>query len=478
MRVDAPCSDSTVFTLRARAEQGTLTQVDTIDLGVDAWCVPSSAQFNIASTYLEAVTLESVRMEGADAAFFTIITPDPGTLPLPIASGGSQSVQIDFAGEQLTRNYVATFVSSFTAFGSPIERRTVLRARRVVPTLTMGSATFPVAVLGQSGGTQSITITNTSELQLTVSAATLQLPDFVVRSLTPAPPAILAPGGTMTAVIEFIPTAVGQFVDSLVVRSDAPCAFRISGRLSGEGIPQPIVNAILSIGQLQAKQDAIIDIPIMTDKDLGPAGVAGWSGSVSFNRSMLWPMEMVKTGSLSSGMQVGFTYDNTNGVVDITATGGTVAAGAGVLAWLRCRVLIGNALTTPLRMSTDFGFTSGYASVAGRVDGSFELVDYCLPGERLVNTDGGLLLRQNTPNPVELSRRNTTSVSYTLPQDAAVTLEIFDMIGRRIRRLDQGMRVKGTHTLLLDVSDLRQGTYMYVLRTTIGSAVRRMVVIP
>ncbi|MBE0644436.1 MAG: choice-of-anchor D domain-containing protein [Bacteroidetes bacterium] len=478
LQVDAPCADSTIFTLRAQGQQGTLTQVDTIDLGSGPWCVPGSAQFNIASTYLEAVTLESVRLEGADAAFFSIISPDPATLPQPIASGGSLSVQIDFAGEQLTRDYTATFVSSFTAFGSAIERRTVLRVHRSVPTLTLGSASFPAMVLGQSAGTRSITITNTSEIPLTVSAATVQLPDFIVRSLTPAPPAILQPGGSMTAVIEFIPTAVGQFTDSLLVISNAPCSFRVSGLLTGEGIPQPIVNAVLSIGSIQAKQDAIIDIPILTDKDLGPAAVNGWSGSISFNRSMLWPMEMVKTGSLSAGMQVGFTYDNTNGVVNITATGGTVAAGTGALAWLRCRVLIGDALTTPLRMSTDFGFMGGYASVAGRVDGTFELIEYCLPGDRLLNVEAGLLLRQNTPNPVELSRRTTTSISYTLPQDAAVSLDIYDMIGRKLRHLDQGHRTKGTHTMLLDVSDLRQGAYMYVLRTSNESAIRRMVVIP
>jgi hypothetical protein len=434
--------------------------------------------FSIASSYLEAVMLESVRMEGPDAANFTIVSPVPGSLPAPIPAGGSVNVEVDFIPDAVTKNYTATFVSTFTAFGSSVEHRTVFRGRRVVPTLTANSISFPATVIGQSAGTQSITITNTSEIPVSVNSATLTLPDFILRSLNPTPPAILQPGGTMTAVVEFIPQSVGQFVDSLVIVSDLPCPIRITGLMSGSGIPQPIVNAILSIGSIQAKQDAIIDIPIMTDKDLGPAAVTGWTGSISFNRSMLWPIEMVRTGSLSAAMQVGFTYDNANGVVSITASGAPVASGAGTLAWLRCRVLIGNALSTPLRMSNDFGFTSGFAAVAGRVDGSFELIDYCLPGDRLVDTEGGLLLRQNTPNPVELSRRTTTSISYTIPQDGSVTLDVYDMIGRQLRRIDQGFRTKGTHTLLLNVSDLRQGTYMYVLRTAAGSAVRRMVVLP
>ncbi|MFZ1729184.1 MAG: choice-of-anchor D domain-containing protein [Bacteroidota bacterium] len=476
--VNAPCADSTRFSLTARAEQGTLTQISTIDLGAKEWCGTDSPTFTITSTYLESITLESVKMEGADAAFFTIVNPNPASLPSVVPSNGSVAVELLFTPVQMTRDYTATFVSTFTAFGSTVERRTTITARRVVPDFTVSSITFPASVIGQSAGTQSITITNTSEIPITISSASLQLPSFIVRSIAPALPAVLQPGAAMTAVVEFIPQSVGQFTDSLTVSSNLPCPLSASGRISGEGIPQPIVNAILSIGSIQAKQDAIIDIPILTDKDLGPASVTGWSGSISFNRSMLWPIEMVKNGSLSSAMQVGFTYDNATGVASITASGAPVATGAGTLAWLRCRVLIGDALSTPLRMSSNFGFTNGYASVAGRVDGSFELVDYCLPGDRLVNAEGGLLLRQNTPNPVELSRRTTTSISYTIPQDGSVTLDVYDLIGRQLRHLDQGFRTKGTHTMLLSVSDLRQGTYMYVLRTSAGSAVRRMVVIP
>ncbi len=478
LRVDSPCADSTIFTLTARGEQGTLTQVDSVDLGTMPWCDSDLAQFSIVSSYLEAVTLEGVRMEGADAAFFTIVAPVPSSLPTAVAAGATVLVEIDFNGGQQTREYDATFVSTFTAFGSTVERRTKIHARTEVPALSVTTASFPSTVIGQSAGPQPVTITNTSAIPLSVADVLKQLPDFIIMNVTPSPPAVLQPGASMTASVNFVPQSVGQFIDSLVVRSDYPCPFNVSGRLTGEGIPQPIVNATLSIGSVQAKADAVIDIPIMTDKDLGPADVTGWAGSISFNRSMLWPMEIVKAGSLSAGMQVGFSYDNANGIVTITAGNGTVGAGIGPLAWLRCRVLIGNALSTPLRMSSDFGFTGGYASVVGRVDGTFELVEYCMPDERLVDTDGGLTLRQNAPNPVSIGQRGTTSISFTLPQDASITLDVYDMIGRHVRRIDESRRAKGTHTILLDVRDLRQGVYIYVLRTAEGSAVRRMVLVP
>lgn len=478
LHVDAPCTDSTVFAMTARGEQGTLTQVDTIDLGLSAWCQPGTAQFGITSSYLEAVVFESARLEGPDAAFFSILSPDPATLPRPINAGSTLDVIIELNAEASTRDYFATFVSTFTAFGSSVERRTLLRARRVLPAITITSVNFPATVLGQSGGTQVVTITNSSELPLTVERVLLSLPDFILRGLAPDAPAVLQPGARVQATVEFVPQALGDRNGTLTADGALPCAFTASAAITGVGIAQPIVSAVLSLDALQAPADAVIDIPIRTDKDLGGASVTGWNGRIRFNRSMLWPMEMVTTGSLSSGMQVGFTYDNSGGEVTITATGGTVAAGPGVLAWLRCRVLVGNALTTPLRMSDDFRFTGGYATVANRVDGSFELIGYCLPDDRLVNVDGAMMLRQNTPNPVSLGSRGTTSISFSLPEDATVSLDVYDMIGRHLHRIDQGSRAKGTHTVLVDVRDLRPGTYMYVLRTANDSAVRRMVVVP
>ncbi|MBR9978445.1 MAG: choice-of-anchor D domain-containing protein, partial [Bacteroidetes bacterium] len=478
MEVTDPCTDSTVFALQARGEEGALTQPASVDLGTEAWCTPSVAQFSITSTYLEEVTLESMRLEGPDAAFFSIVLPAPTSLPLPIAPGTTLPVEVSLTAQEATRNYSATVVSSFTAFGSAIERRTTITARRILPSLALEWITFPATVIGQSGGTQSLSIVNSSEIPVSVQTLTLPGTHFILRNVTPPTPHVIPPSGSMTAEVEFLPQAVGNLVDSLILISDHPCAFRVTARLDGVGIPQPIVQAVLSIGSMQAMQDAIINIPILTDSDLGPADVSGWSGGISFNRSMLWPLEVVTEGSLSAGMQVDFTYDNANGEVTIIAENGTVASGMRPLAWLRCRVLIGNSLSTPVRMSDDFGFTGGYATVIDRIDGTFELVNYCMPDDRLLNIAGALSLRQNSPNPVSLSRDGTTSISYTLPDDSDITLDLYDVIGRHILRADQGARMKGKHTLLLDVTGLRQGSYMYVLHTQAGAVVKRMVVIP
>ncbi|MBN1447912.1 MAG: choice-of-anchor D domain-containing protein, partial [Bacteroidetes bacterium] len=475
--VDTPCTDSTHFALRGQAQEGSLTQPDTIDIGIIPWCENPSVDFDIVSTYLEDVTLESMRLQGPDASFISIVNPTASALPLIIPGGGAEQVTVRFIPDQRTRTFTATLVSTFTAFGSPIERRTVLTGRAVVPELTVGNASFPMTVVGQSGGRIVVRIENTSEIPVHVDGIVTRTFDFLARQVTPPHPVMLQPGQSIDVEVEFLPQNAGQLVDSLTVSSDAPCAFFASGRLEGEAIPQPIVDVTLSVSNIQGEADQVIDIPILVDQDLGPAEITRWSGSLSFNRTMLHPLEVVTEGTLSDAMAVAMQYDNATGTVSLTASGARVADGSGILVIVRCLVLIGNDVTTNLQLSDAFAFDDGYARIIGREDGRFDLVNYCLPGERLVNERPGFMLDQNRPNPVSQSIRPITTISYVLPEEMTVALDLYDMIGRRIRRIDEGQRNAGLHTVSLSISDLQPGTYMYVLRSTQQTAVRRMVVV-
>nr|WP_255695611.1 T9SS type A sorting domain-containing protein [Rhodohalobacter sp. 614A] len=73
-------------------------------------------------------------------------------------------------------------------------------------------------------------------------------------------------------------------------------------------------------------------------------------------------------------------------------------------------------------------------------------------------------LKQNFPNPFNPS----TIISYELPQSSTVRLEIFDMIGRQVATLVDGMIEAGEHQVNFDASHLTSGIYLYRL-TAIGS---------
>jgi len=78
------------------------------------------------------------------------------------------------------------------------------------------------------------------------------------------------------------------------------------------------------------------------------------------------------------------------------------------------------------------------------------------------------------PNPV----RQRAVVQVDLPRASALTVEVFDAFGRRVRQLDASMRPAGRHELALDADGLASGVYL--VRMTAGedlTAVRRITVV-
>ncbi len=74
-------------------------------------------------------------------------------------------------------------------------------------------------------------------------------------------------------------------------------------------------------------------------------------------------------------------------------------------------------------------------------------------------------LGQNYPNPFN----PTTIISYQLPESSHVTLDVFDMSGRRVANLVEGQVQAGSHQIIFDGSNLSSGVYVYRLQA--GSTV-------
>ncbi len=71
----------------------------------------------------------------------------------------------------------------------------------------------------------------------------------------------------------------------------------------------------------------------------------------------------------------------------------------------------------------------------------------------------GFLLRQNYPNPFN----PTTAISYQLAADSRVSLEVFDVLGRKIASLAEGTQGSGLHTVQFDAGGISSGVYLYRL---------------
>jgi hypothetical protein len=71
-------------------------------------------------------------------------------------------------------------------------------------------------------------------------------------------------------------------------------------------------------------------------------------------------------------------------------------------------------------------------------------------------------LSQNYPNPFN----PTTKLSFSLPFNSNVTLEVYNLIGQRVLTLVKGTLQAGTHQVELNASDLNSGVYLYILNAS------------
>ena len=79
-------------------------------------------------------------------------------------------------------------------------------------------------------------------------------------------------------------------------------------------------------------------------------------------------------------------------------------------------------------------------------------------------------LQQNYPNPFN----PVTVITYQLPSENEVRLDIYNMLGQRVTTLVDSRVSGGTHEVTFDASGLTSGVYMYRLAVGSETLVRRM----
>ena len=95
-------------------------------------------------------------------------------------------------------------------------------------------------------------------------------------------------------------------------------------------------------------------------------------------------------------------------------------------------------------------------------------------GEDAPHAAAALILDAPRPHPV----RSAAALSFTLPAASTVRLELFDILGRRVRVLLDGPLAAGAHEVSLSAADLPAGTYVCRLTAAGATATRRITVTP
>ena len=87
-------------------------------------------------------------------------------------------------------------------------------------------------------------------------------------------------------------------------------------------------------------------------------------------------------------------------------------------------------------------------------------------------------LHQNYPNPFN----PVTTLNYDLPEQVHVSIMIYDIMGREIRHLVNGIQEPGFKTTIWDASNnlgepVSAGMYLYIIQTTGYSKTMKMVLL-
>lgn len=111
------------------------------------------------------------------------------------------------------------------------------------------------------------------------------------------------------------------------------------------------------------------------------------------------------------------------------------------------------------------------------IDFDFTVANFHFGGGTVSNEDGGSehVLRLDSAFPNPFTTRST--VGFYLPHTGDVYVEVFDVLGRRVSTLVDGLLPAGHHTVELNAATMASGTYVIRLRTDSETLTTRATVV-
>ena len=123
-------------------------------------------------------------------------------------------------------------------------------------------------------------------------------------------------------------------------------------------------------------------------------------------------------------------------------------------------------LALPAMLSAQYNGGIGRGDFASAIVGNTETNIFSENDQMPV--DNGL--GQNYPNPFN----PTTTINYRLAQSGHVTLTVFDVLGREVMKLVNGVEDVGNHTVQLNGTRLASGMYIYKIKAGSFTSVKKM----
>jgi len=245
---------------------------------------------------------------------------------------------------------------------------------------------------------------------------------------------------------------------------DGSSSLSLSEFTFNDGTPEAAMGDVtLMLPNTGAEPESIVRLPVFVN-GLEEEGVLAYDFTVTFDPAVLTLDGVLVGGTLSSDATVNLTSEE--GSIRVVGASGTALDGSGVLIFLTG--------TSDGDGSTDLNFSEIVLNdgepAAEWIGGSLE-IGVGLAEEEPAEVPGSFALHGNYPNPFNPS----TTIRFDLPASAAVSVQIFDVLGRQVMALPSSMMQAGAdRSLQINASALSSGTYLYrlVARTSTETMVR------
>lgn len=162
----------------------------------------------------------------------------------------------------------------------------------------------------------------------------------------------------------------------------------------------------------------------------------------SLDSMLVYALAINSSGEVFAGTTAGWNVANGGGVYHSTNNGGS---------WTEEN----NGLTNTAVYSLVID-ASGYI-FAGTGGGVFRSINSTTDVKTQLTIPKEFALLQNYPNPFNPS----TLISYQLPTNGFVTLEVYDVLGSEVRTLVNDRQTAGTHSVKFNAGNLSSGVYFY-----------------
>ncbi len=280
----------------------------------------------------------------------------------------------------------------------------------------------------------------------------------------------------------------------LVDRQDGSAFQSLANRLeqsfAEKNIRTEMISAFNDTGIIKVKQkiiQKINDMPLYVSY-YGHGNPYIWSSDTLFNYESISELNNFEIPFIYTGASCNFNFDSeTDSTISegllFSQSGGAVAcigsSGLNLLTtgdsfikgfWgnvlMKADTKIGDAFLA--EQKENFGTYSRRFTLLG--DPALNIPAYIIADINTETIPDRFVLRQNYPNPFN----PTTVIEYQIPEDSNVSLDIFDILGNRIKNVEQGYKHAGSYSIEIDLSNHASGIYLYQLKTKFGAEVRKM----